>query len=194
MSALEALKGERVHTRSIRIETFAVDDDRVIVEGTLEDTRAGVINTISGLRREPGMAHGMVVRFLVGGMPVKILDVEVEMRQVPLEECPQAASSVKRLIGMHIVYGYSKAVKEHLGGAKGCTHLTNLILSMGSAAIQGMAALRGREPIPPDARAMMIQYVKNSCMVWREGGPQIQKAMQEVKKASESKPQKTAPD
>ena len=186
MSSLKALKGERVHTRSIRIETFAVDNDRVVVEGVLEDIRTCVMYTISGHRREPGPVHGMAVRFLVGGIPVKILDVEVEMPKVPLEECDQVASSVKKLIGLHVVYGYTKAVKERMGGIEGCTHLTNLILAMGSAAIQGMASHRGRGPIPPDARALMIQYVKNSCRVWREGGPQIQKAMDEIKKASES--------
>ncbi len=39
MGNLEKKKGERVHTRSIRIDTFAVDEGHVIVEGVLEDAR-----------------------------------------------------------------------------------------------------------------------------------------------------------
>ena len=85
MTPLEKLKGEQVHTRSIRIETFSVDEDRIIVEGTLEDTRMQPIYTIAKQRRKAGKVHGMVVRLLLGGIPTKILDAEAEMPTVPLE-------------------------------------------------------------------------------------------------------------
>jgi len=183
MSKLESLKGEQIHSRSIRIETFAVDDERVIVEGVLEDMRSNVMYTISGTRREPGRVHGMVARLLVGEMPAKILDVEVEMPKVPLDECEQTADSVKKLVGMPVVYGFSKAVKERLGGTEGCTHLTSLVLTMGSAVVQGMAAHRGRSPAPPAARKIMLQYVKNTCRIWREDGPVFQKVIEETKEA-----------
>jgi len=79
MTSLEKLKGQEVHTRSIRIDTYSVDEDRVIVEGVLEDTRPMPIYTIAKRRREPGIVHGMVVRLLLGGMPIEILDAEAEM-------------------------------------------------------------------------------------------------------------------
>jgi len=185
MTSLEKLKGERVHTRSVRIDTYAVDEDRVIVEGTLEDTRPLPIYTIAKKRREPGTVHGMVVRLLLGGMPAEILDAEAELPTVPMEACRQAIDSVKKLVGMPVVYGFSKAVKDRLSGTEACNHLTSLILTMGSAAVQGMAAQRGQSPAPAEARETMLEYVKNSCCVWREDGDHYRKTLAEIRSLEE---------
>lgn len=181
MTSLEKLKGEKVHTRSIRIHTYSVDADRVIVEGILEDTRPLPIYTIARQRREPGEVHGMKVRLLLGGMPTEILDAEAEMPTVPMEACRQAIDSVKGLIGMPIVYGFTKAVKDRISGTEGCNHLTSLVLTMGSAAVQGMAAHRGRTPAPAEAREAMLEYVKDSCCVWRGDGDHYRKTLAEIK-------------
>ncbi len=181
MASLEELKGELIHTRSIRIETYSVDEERVIVEGTLEDTRLQPIYTMMKQRRDAGKVHGMVVRLLLGGMPTKILDAEAEMPTVPLESCRQAIDSVKGLIGMPIVYGFTKAVKDRMISTEGCNHLTSLMLTMGSVAVQGMAANRGKTPPPPEAREMMLEYVKNSCCVWREDSEHYKKTLEEIK-------------
>lgn len=181
MASLEKLKGEQVHTRSIRIETYSVDEDRVIVEGTLEDTRLQPIYTIAKQRRDAGKVHGMVVRLLLGGMPTEILDAEAEMPTVPLEGCRQAIDSVKGLIGLPIVYGFTKAVKDRMTSTEGCNHLTSLMLTMGSVAVQGMAANRGRTPPPPETREMMLEYVKDTCCVWRGDGEHYKKTLEEIR-------------
>ena len=185
MTSLEKLKGEQVHARSIRIETFSVDEDRVIVEGTLEDTRMQAIYTISNRRRDAGKVHGMVVRLLLGGMPTKILDAEAEMPTVPEEACRQAIDSVKGLIGLPIVYGFTKAVKDRLIPTEGCNHLTGLMLTMGSVAVQGMAANRGKTAPPPESREMMLEYVKDTCCVWREGSEHYTKTLDEIRNLKE---------
>lgn len=181
MTSLEKLKGEKVHERSIRIETFSVDEERVIVEGTLEDTRLHAIYTIAQRRREAGKVHGMVVRLLLGGVPTEILDIEAEMPTVPMEICREAIDSVKGLIGIPIVYGFTKAAKDRLINTEGCNHLTSLVLTMGSVAVQGMAANRGKTPPPAEAREMMLEYVKDSCCVWREDGDHYKKTLEEIK-------------
>ena len=185
MSSLKEIKGEHVHTRSIHINTFAAGEDCVLVEGVLEDTRHTLMHSISGQLRQPSQVHGMVARFLVGELPAKILDAEAEMPNVPLDGCDEAGDSIKKLIGMPIVSGFSKAVKGQLGGTQGCNHLTSLALTMGAAAVQSMAAHRGQKPIPPQARAMMLQYVKNSCRVWDENGEVFRNATEKIKKELE---------
>ena len=185
MTSLEKLKGEQVHTRSIRIETYSVDEDRVIVEGTLEDTRPQPIYTIAKERRDAGKVHGMVVRLLLGGVPTEILDAEAEMPTVPVEGCRQAIDSVKVLIGMPIVYGFTKAVKDRMISTEGCNHLTSLMLVMGSVAVQGMAAHKGITPPPPEAREMMLEYVKDTCCVWREDSEHYKKTLDEIRNLKE---------
>jgi hypothetical protein len=185
MGNLEKKKGERVHTRSIRIDTFAVDEGHVIVEGVLEDTRHLSYYSISNQLRQPCQLHGMVVRLLIGGMPVRILDAEGEMPEVPMEECGLAADSVKKLVDLPIVYGFSKEVKERLDGVEGCNHLTSLILTMGSAAVQGMAAHRAQKPADPDSGAFMLDYLKNTCCSWREDGASYRRVREDIRAARE---------
>ena len=185
MGKLENRKGERVHSRDVRIDTFAVDDDHVIVEGVLEDTRHLPSYSLARKERPPAQIHGMVVRLMIGGMPARIVDAEADMPEVPVEGCRAAAASVKKLVGMSIVYGFSKEVKDRLDGVEGCSHLTSLILTMGSAAVQGMAAHRGRKPPAPETGAGMLAYLKNTCCTWREDGPAFLRVQDEIRSALE---------
>ena len=102
-----------------------------------------------------------------------------------MEGCRQAIETVKLLIGLPVVYGFSKAVKDRLDGPAGCNHLTSLILTMGSAAVQGMAANRGNAPQPPEAREAMLEYVKDSCCVWRRDGDHYENTREEILKLKE---------
>jgi len=181
MADLKELKGEVVQKRTIKVQTFAVDEKRVIVEGVLEDTRPIETYTITNEVREPGRLHGITARLLIGEMPARILDAEAEMNKVPMPGCTEAIGSVKKLKGMPIVYGFSKEVKDRLDGTEGCNHLTSLILAMGSAAVQGMAAHRGRRPAPPEARTALIEYIKNTCCVWAEEGDLYKKVSREIR-------------
>jgi hypothetical protein len=180
MRSLKEMKGERLHTRSISVEAFLAGEDRIVIEGRLDDARHVATHTLSGGRRDPGPMHGMVARFLIGGTPPEILEAEAEMPKVPLEECLEAAESVKELVGLKIIYGFSREVKRRLGGVKGCTHLISLVLAVGSAAMQGFASGRGLAPLPVETKSVMLQYLKNSCMVWREGGGVYEKLLKEM--------------
>ena len=110
-----------------------------------------------------------------------------EMTKVPMTGCNQAVQSVKKLVGMSIVYGFSKEVKDRLDGTEGCNHLTSLILTMGSAAVQGMAAHRGRKPAPAEARAAMLEYIKNTCCAWKEDDELYRQVSDEIGKSVETK-------
>jgi hypothetical protein len=186
MSGLGELKKERLSARTIRMQTFRVDDQRVLVEGSLDDERMievyGRDNSLLG----PGPVHGMKARFLIGGIPPKILDAEAEMPEVPMEECPEVRDRVKELIGLTIAYGYSREVKKLLGGVKGCVHLTSLILAMGPAALHGWNNNNRRRPAPAEFGSFMLEYIKNSCWVWREDGEKYQGEAEEMKKRGES--------
>ena len=181
MVSLKNLKNEKVHTRSIIMSTFSVDQERILVEGVLRDDRAVGIVSFTGKERGPGPVHHLVVRLLLSTMPITILDAEAEMHHVPLEACSQATASLKKLIGMPVSHGFSKEVKGRLDGIEGCNHLTSLVLTMGSAALQGLAAHRGRKSQTKEERAFTLEYIKNSCVVWKEDSEFFQEALEEIK-------------
>jgi len=163
-----------VHERKIEMHTYPMKDDRLIVEGCLRDERLVPGYHWDGRPRSPGVVHWMCVRLLVGGWPLTILDAEAEMKTVPHELCPTTADSVKRLIGLSIVSGFTGKVRKSLGGIQGCSHLMHLVLSMGPAALHGYWSQHSRTPRPlpcsldelPELTALV-----NSCKLWREDGP-----------------------
>lgn len=175
MSMLKDLiKGAPVHERRLELRTYPLDNDQLIVEGWLKDDRLIHGYHWNGKLREPGAVHRMCVRMLIGGWPVTILDAEAEVPQTPHELCPTTLDSVKKIIGLQIVSGYSEKVSHLIGGVRGCNHMTHLIVVMGTAALHGYWThySRERHPIPRSLDEFMgLSNLVNSCALWGEDGP-----------------------
>lgn len=175
MSSLkELIKEAPVHERRLEMRTYPVRDEQLVVEGWLRDERLVEGHHWNGEQRPAGVVHHMCVRFLVGGWPVTILEVEAEMPQIPHEMCPTTLDGVKKLVGIEIVPGYSEEVKKRLGGVKGCNHMTHLMVVMGTAALHGFWThySRERREVPrslDDFQA--LSTLINSCKLWGEDGP-----------------------
>ncbi|MEW6261967.1 MAG: DUF2889 domain-containing protein [Thermodesulfobacteriota bacterium] len=174
MSDLKSLiKGNPIHERRLELRSYPLEDGRLLVEGWLRDERLVNIFHWSGQERPPGVVHWMVVRLLIGGWPIAIQDAEAEMPGVPHELCRETLDSVKKVIGLPIVSGYSEEVRRVLGGAAGCNHLTHLITVMGPAALHGLWTWLAREPraLPDDFDKIPgLKYLLNSCRLWDENG------------------------
>jgi len=181
MRLAEAIKKEnRIHQRILDLSTYALDEERVVVEGSLRDERFRPIYELSGRKREQGVIHHMIIRLLVGGSPIRILDAEAEMRQVPIPLCVTTQQSVKKIIGLKIKSGFGEKVHKLIGGVKGCAHLTHLLVVMVQEALHGYWTHKMRKPGPPPASVEEIDglpYLLNSCSMWRKDGP----IMQEIK-------------
>jgi len=176
MSELTSLKGELLATRAIEVNTYKSSGGGVVVEGTLKDRRHVSIYAVKGDLMDPGPVHEMVARFLIEGTPPKIVKTETVFEHFPMDECPRAFESFDQLAGLPLTYGFSKEVKKRLGGTKGCVHLTSLALAMGAAALQGWSVGNRLEPMPPQVGAFTLEYIKDSCMVWRADGEHFQRA------------------
>ncbi len=176
MRLREMIQGvDSLHGRGISVKTFPVSDDRVVVEGRLDDERmVTVYRPWDAEPKEAGPVHGMCARFLVGDHPLCILDAEAEMTTVPNSLCQLACQSVKKLIGQKIVSGYSERVRQIIGGANGCAHLTHLAVVMGPAAVHGCGVLyaRRKRPMPGSWEEVAgLDYIVNSCHLWTPEGP-----------------------
>jgi hypothetical protein len=173
MSRLKALiLGKPIHERRIEMRTYQLENDRLVVEGWLRDERFEAGYHLDGRPRPPGMVHWIVVRMLVGGWPLSILDVEAEMLEVPRELCQTTLEGLKQVIGLSIASGYSKKVAKRLGGAEGCAHLAHLVAAMGPAALHGYWTQRSsRKPTGPRS---MDELPINSCKLWKPDGPLVQ--------------------
>jgi hypothetical protein len=189
MSRLKDLiRNTPVHERRLDFRTYPLENDRLIVEGWLRDEQLVPGYHWNGKPRPTGVVHWMCVRLLVGGWPVTILEAEAEMPDIPHELCPTTLESVKRIVGLAIVSGYSEEVHRRLGGVRGCAHLTHLIVTMGPAALHGYwtQQSRQRRPIPRSLDEFQgLTTLINSCKLWKEDGPLMQMIRETLERQEE---------
>jgi hypothetical protein len=162
---------EPVQSRTIEIQTFDLGDHQVQVEGQLRDRR---MVPPWGNQDHPALIHHLIARLWVRGPDLTITAAEGEMKRVPRDLCPDILPGLQKLVGLRIITGYTQKVKDLIGGARGCSHLTNLFLTMGPAAVQGYWAAYGRKPGARSLNNPAILRVIDSCHVWRKEGPLAQ--------------------
>jgi len=170
-----------VHSREISIHISTIDDDTMLAEGTLRDNRKLPSYSTAGRRFiEPGDIHHIVVRLYVSVAENVVVRAEADMVKVPGgETCHAIKDSVKNLIGISVLRGFAKKVLEIMGGVKGCLHMTNLVIAMGSAIVQAEYYRVEESSHDMEAPEINTSLLKNSCWLWREDGPQ----MENVRKA-----------
>jgi hypothetical protein len=172
----ELIQDKPVHERHVKIRSYRLADERLVVEGVLRDDQLIPGYRWDGQSRPPGAVHRICVRILVGGWPPEILDAEAEMPKIPHELCPTTLGSVQKIIGMKITAGFSSEVRKRLGGIRGCAHMTYLITAMGPAALHGYWTMKSRNPQPiPESMEEFtgLPALINSCALWAKDGPMI---------------------
>jgi hypothetical protein len=56
--------------------------------------------------------------------------------------CDQANEAYKALVGANLMKGFRRALQDTVGGVAGCTHLTELLMFLPTAAVQTFASLQ----------------------------------------------------
>ncbi len=158
-----------VHRRRIDLEVFEASDERFEVVATLRDERPWAEGTETVSR-----VHDMSLVVEVDRATLTITAATAAMGTFPHAECPEIEPAFAGLVGLSITRGYTRAVQERFGRAKGCTHLEFLARALGPAVMQALpsSALR-HPPEERDARlaASGLRWLGDTCHVWREGGP-----------------------
>jgi hypothetical protein len=164
--------GRWVHTRKMEIHTLDLGDHQILVEGKLMDTR--VSQSPPGEPEQgPILVHHLIARVWVQGPDLTIAAAEAEMPTIPREICPQALPATQKLVGLKIRTGFTQKVKDLIGDVKGCSHLTNLFLTMGPVAVQGYFAAYGKASGARPLDHPALSRVIDSCHVWRKDGSYV---------------------
>ncbi|MFH1152680.1 MAG: DUF2889 domain-containing protein [Pseudomonadota bacterium] len=165
-----------IHTRTIHLSTFPLDDAGVIVQGELKDHRLRTIFDLAGRMIEPGVVHHMIIRVLVRDNPLRIVEAEAEMVKVPMDQCRQTLDVMDKVPGLEIKAGFSGRVKALLGGKQGCTHLSHLLMVMAQEIVHGWLTHDRREKRPVPASLEDVRergFLLNSCRLWTENGSKM---------------------
>jgi len=124
------------HRRDIECCGYARDDGLWDIEGHLTDTKAYVFQSRERGEVKPGEpVHDMWIRLTIDDL-MKIHHAEAAVDYSPFRVCAGATAKLREIEGLSIGPGWMREVTKVMGGAKGCTHLVELLRPMATTAFQ----------------------------------------------------------
>ena len=133
-----------IHHRVIDMKAYARDDGLFDVEARLVDTKPVDFVRLSTPVPVPAgqPLHDLSIRVTLDAHCV-VRAIEASSDATPHMICKGAESTLSVLIGERIARGWSAKVKEKLRRAASCTHLMEMLIPLGTTALQG---IRGIDP------------------------------------------------
>lgn len=128
-----------VHQRTITLRGFRRADGLWEVDGHLEDVRAHDFRFPGGERQGGAPIHSMWLRLTVDSSAL-IVDAVAATDSAPFDGiCGAIAPDYEKLIGLRVGPGFSRATARLFGGVRGCTHMSELLRTMGTGVLQTLA-------------------------------------------------------
>lgn len=165
------------HTRTLSFQGFARDDGLWDIEGRLVDRKPFDFRTHRGsvVAAETAI-HDISIRLTLDDER-RVVAVAASTDSIPFETCPRAADSLQALVGATIEAGWRRAIRDRLPMRESCTHMRELLVAMGTAALQAMSFGRNIEGTPgsqdrPSRQSEMPYYI-DQCLSWRRDGPVV---------------------
>ena len=132
---------ERLHRRSVSFDGFRRPDGLFDIEAHLVDVKDHDCELLSGVRPAGIPVHDMWVRLTIDREFV-VRAVETNIAGMPYPgDCDRIAPAYQKLVGTNLLRGYRKHLHDLLGGVHGCTHVTEMLSYLPTAAVQTFAGL-----------------------------------------------------
>ncbi len=160
-----------LHSRDIALRGYQREDGLFDIEATLTDTKTyGFSNQDRGEVQAGAPVHRMLARMTIDeDMTIQLFEANTEYG--PFSICGSAAPNFAALAGLSVGRGFLKAANERVGGAKGCTHLRELLGQMGTVAFQTLIGVRRQKDAQPNALQNPTKpALLNSCLAFAEDG------------------------
>ncbi len=136
---IPAAERELVHSRRVSFESYRRADGLWDIEARIVDTKSRDFRLQSGMRPAGLPVHDMWIRLTIDER-FDVVAASAASDAVPYPNgCEHVAPAYAQLVGLNLLHGFRKAVRERLGGVKGCTHLTELLGCFPTVAIQSFA-------------------------------------------------------
>jgi len=143
---------ELTHTRRVRYEGYKRSDGLWDIEAHLTDIKNHDFTLQTGVRRAGQPVHGMWVRVTVD-RELNVVGAVAVSDEVPYPGgCEAASAEYAKLVGLNLRQGFRRKLHELLGGVRGCTHITEMLGGLPTAAIQtlvGDSREHRREDVKP---------------------------------------------
>ncbi|HEY4066205.1 MAG TPA: DUF2889 domain-containing protein [Burkholderiaceae bacterium] len=127
------------HRRSIDVQIYARGNGLWEVDAHITDTRNRDTPMSFGLLPAGAPIHDMLLRLVVDEQ-FNVVEAGAQTMAMPYPgECDAYGDRYAGLVGLNLMRGFRRGVKERLGGVQGCTHLTELTQVLPTAVVQAFA-------------------------------------------------------
>ena len=147
---------ELTHTRRVRYEGYRRADGLWDIEAHLTDVKNHDFQLKTGVRRAGLAVHDMWLRVTID-RAFNVVAAQACSDAMPYPDaCETIAPAYKALVGLSLIKDFRRKTRELLGGVRGCTHLTEMLGGLPTAAIQTFAGEQreeredGRKPFQLD--------------------------------------------
>jgi hypothetical protein len=166
---------DHLHTRNIDMRGYRRADGLWDIEGHLTDVKSYAFDNEWRGTIAPGVPiHDMWVRLTIDDA-MTVQDIEVTTDASPFRICGDVAPNFDAVKGLTIGPGWTRRIKQVLGGRKGCTHLVEMIGALATVAYQTRARERGASPAESaDAPARRPAFL-NSCHALASDGEVVKR-------------------
>lgn len=160
---------EELHLRRIEMRGFRRSDGLYEIEARLRDSKPFDQDLARAGRVVPAgePIHDLGMR-LVFDADYTVRAVEAFADATPYTECPQAGAALQALVGLRMVAGWNKAVRERLANAANCTHLKELLGPIATTAFQSLVTEFPERTEAADAKGRPRQI--DTCYAYRAEG------------------------
>ena len=136
---------EEVHNRRISCNGFVREDGLYDIEAEITDNKTYAFPTSFRGDVTPDMfVHHMKVRVTINP-ELEVVAAEAVTVAGPYAICPTANDVFDSLVGLTIGPGWRRRVTAAIGGRHGCTHITELMGTIGTIAFQTRYAEEARK-------------------------------------------------
>ncbi len=149
--------------REITIESTVVDG-RFLFTGRLRDRW---YDEATGAGED---IHQYDVRLVAEPPDLTVVSVDVTPGALPFPECPAAAETAERLVGLRLSRGFRDGAIAALGGVEGCSHLLTLVLAIWNEQVVTNYLMSRSGAAASDENLARREGMVNVCSGWREGG------------------------
>jgi len=133
---------ERLHGRTISYDGYRREDGLFDIECHIVDVKDHDYELLTGVRRAGVPIHDMWVRVTIDRDFV-IQTIEAVTDSMPYPgACNRIGPAYEKLVGANLVNGFRKHLHEVMGGVRGCTHITEMLSYLPTAAVQTFSGLQ----------------------------------------------------
>ena len=127
------------HRRQFDVQVFACGNGLWEVDAVLTDVKTRDTLIADDLRPAGTPIHDMLLRLVVNEQ-FDIVAAGSESRWMPyLGICDEHGDVYARLVGLNLRQDFRKQLRQRVGGALGCTHITELAQVLPTAVVQAFA-------------------------------------------------------